>query len=406
MGGSVQDSSFALREFRASYREHHGFVWHALYRFGLDTGTIEDAVQDVFMVAYRRRDVRRSRSTKAWLYGIARRVASNHRRAAGRHAARVEALAGTAAVGQRPTPEAVVDLDRHLSGLAPADRELFLLSELEGLSGPEIAKLLGCNVNTVYTRIRKLRTQLPDGTAISSARRARPRASKRGWAALLPVLETSSLAKGVGLGASVGSGATLGWSVVGALAVSAIVGWSVTRTGEVASPVIDPASRTHVPKGELTPLSPQPQVDAGAQALEAALPSDTPEAKVLVERTSALASGRRSARQEKQAETRTSSLARENAMLEDANEALREHDYAMALRRADEHARTFPASVLADVASAVRIRALCGLGKTPQARAEARLLTARHPTMAVVRRLAKSCAASPRVPADLDTTGI
>lgn len=412
MGASIHDSSHALGEFRSSYREHHGFVWHALHRFGLQPISIEDAVQDVFMVAYRRRDVRHGRSTKAWLYGIARRVASNHRRADRRHAARVEALAQTAGPGPRPIPEAIVELDRHLAALSSDDRELFVLSELEGLSGPEIAKLLGRNVNTVYTRIRKLRTDLPCDPRLPLARRARPRASNRGWAALLPMLNTTSLVKSTGLTVGVGGGTALGASL-GAVAVAAVVGWSATRRPEAPAP--NPVAS--VPSGHAAPEPSVPPRPPSVESLSAAVPvavsaqapvppphrtaPDLPSRSVVPES----ASPRRGVRSHASAPPRASRLAAENALLEDANEALREHDYATALRRSNEHATAFPQSVLADVGAVVRIRALCGLRKTPQARAEAKLLTARHPTMAVLRRLAKSCAVAPRDPTEVDTTG-
>ncbi len=40
----------------------------------------------------------------------------------------------------------------------PSDqREVFVLAELEGLSGPEIAAALGAKLNTVYSRLRLAR---------------------------------------------------------------------------------------------------------------------------------------------------------------------------------------------------------------------------------------------------------
>ena len=65
------------------YAEHVAMVWRALRRLGVPETSIEDAVQDVFLVAHRRAGEFEGRSSvKTWLYGIALRVAKDHRRAA------------------------------------------------------------------------------------------------------------------------------------------------------------------------------------------------------------------------------------------------------------------------------------------------------------------------------------
>ena len=156
MSEMVQVADDALRDFRSVYRAHHGLVWHALFRFGVTPNAIEDAVQDVFVVAYRRRLDYAGPSTKAWLYGIARRVASNYRRSNRRRVQRHRAIAAT---GRRSssagTHEAIHSLDRYLASLRADDRELFILSELEGMTAPEIADTLGCSIGTVASRLHR-----------------------------------------------------------------------------------------------------------------------------------------------------------------------------------------------------------------------------------------------------------
>ena len=88
MQASTTVEADALGDFRTLYRHHYGFVWHALHRFGVPMARVDDALQDTFVVAYRRRHDFSGGSCKAWLYGIARRVASNERRAAHRSARR------------------------------------------------------------------------------------------------------------------------------------------------------------------------------------------------------------------------------------------------------------------------------------------------------------------------------
>ena len=52
-----------------------------------------------------------------------------------------------------------------LERLDDAKREAFVLSELEGLTAPEIAQILGVNVNTIYARIRGARRELQGALA-------------------------------------------------------------------------------------------------------------------------------------------------------------------------------------------------------------------------------------------------
>ena len=79
-------------DFVAVYRKHVGLVWRALRSAGLPDTVLEDATQEVFLTYYRRRDeFRGDSSVGTWLWGIARRVASNHRRGERRFARRLAA---------------------------------------------------------------------------------------------------------------------------------------------------------------------------------------------------------------------------------------------------------------------------------------------------------------------------
>ncbi len=152
-------------EFDAVYREHFAFVWRSLRRFGVPDAALEDAVQEVFVVADRRFGAwSEHASLRAWLHGVARRVAADQRRARDRHERKLAAL---------PRSHETLALDEHVSdrrrldalaaaidALEPARREIYILAELEGLSAPEIAEALGCKLNTVYSRLRRARADL------------------------------------------------------------------------------------------------------------------------------------------------------------------------------------------------------------------------------------------------------
>jgi RNA polymerase sigma-70 factor, ECF subfamily len=119
----------------------------------------------VFVVVHRRFGAWDQRaSLRAWLFGVAKRVASKHRRGIERHARKVAAL--PAPISPRELDERVADRVRlariaaAIDELAPERREVYVLAELEGLSAPEIADALGCKLNTVYSRLRRARADL------------------------------------------------------------------------------------------------------------------------------------------------------------------------------------------------------------------------------------------------------
>lgn len=386
------------REFREVYQAHHGFVWHALHRFGLTGPALEDALQDVFVVAYRRREGFAG-SSKAWLYAIARRVASNHRRSARRRDARADALSQVESHARRSVPEAIIALDRYLDRLSAEDRELFVLSEVEGMTGPEIAATWGLNVNTIYTRIRKLRGSLREEAVAEQARHDQPAASARGWAALLPALKPWTV---------LASGLSAGWVAavlavgVGGAAFMLMPGTKPTPEPPRAAsriPVADDGSSTPVDnRVKPSPVVPMPDP---APAAAAVVPIKAGGGGEGAAPRSAVSTRTTSAATPEPAST----LRQENAMLARAQAALGRGDAEQALRETTAHASSFPHGALRDVRAVVRIEALCALNKAPQARAEAKVLLERRPTMTSRRRLEKTCAASPQNPPSPDMTG-
>ena len=58
-----------------------------------------------------------------------------------------------------------------LEELDAAKREVFLMSELDGLTGPEIAGILEIPLNTVYSRLRAARQAFEEALARRVARR-------------------------------------------------------------------------------------------------------------------------------------------------------------------------------------------------------------------------------------------
>jgi RNA polymerase sigma-70 factor (ECF subfamily) len=151
-------------DFEELYRTHHDFVWRTLRRMGVGERDAMDAAQKVFLIAHRRLSMFDGRSTvKTWLCGIALRVASDYRRSA---VSRREVLVAETPCDTSREPdqlrrleerERLAILDEVLSEMPVEQRTVFVLFELEELSGEEIASLLAVPEGTVRSRLRLAR---------------------------------------------------------------------------------------------------------------------------------------------------------------------------------------------------------------------------------------------------------
>lgn len=165
--------------FERVYEAHFDFVWRSTRRLGVADYAVDDVVQEVFLVVHRQLAKFEGRSAvKTWLYGITRRVVSDHRRKArrrGHHEPIPETIAagGSSPHERAEKNEAARLLHAILDSMPDDKREVFVLAELEQMSAPEIAEVLGANLNTVYSRIRKARKVFEAALARHQARGAR-----------------------------------------------------------------------------------------------------------------------------------------------------------------------------------------------------------------------------------------
>ena len=146
------------QQVEAMFRAHYPFVRRVLRYWGTPPSGLEDAAQDVFAVVTRSFErLRDGVDERSWLLGIARRVARNHRRSSLRYRIRCLALG---AVREEPPPSLASQYERAslavrlLQELPERQRVVVVLGDLEGWTAPEIAKALGINLNTVYSRLR------------------------------------------------------------------------------------------------------------------------------------------------------------------------------------------------------------------------------------------------------------
>jgi len=159
---------------------HHGALWRALRRLGVAEADVDDALQDVFLVAARKLGGVPVEGERAFLYGVAVRVASNARRGARRHTeifadaphaeASADVLAPDEVLVQRETRRL---LDVALDEMPFELRTVFVLLELEELSMAEVAELIGVPQGTVASRMRRARERFSE-----IARRLRVRVSR------------------------------------------------------------------------------------------------------------------------------------------------------------------------------------------------------------------------------------
>lgn len=177
-------------DFGALYDASVDFVHRSVRRLGVPDASVEDVVQEVFVVAFRRRDDFRGESTvRTWLYGIVLRTVRHHRRTtvrAGLHGVLTSSVPehtreGVAAPSATRPDHATEARDAYRTVLAALDRldddkrEVFVLAELEEMPIVEIAALYGLKTNTAYSRVRLARAAFDAALAAGGA--AAPRAA-------------------------------------------------------------------------------------------------------------------------------------------------------------------------------------------------------------------------------------
>jgi RNA polymerase sigma-70 factor (ECF subfamily) len=144
------------------YHAHFYFVWRNARRLGVPEASVDDVVQDVFIVVHRRlADFDGRVQLRAWIFGILVHVVRGHRRTFQRKSARCVPLPPESVMTSDPTPselaersERIAVLEMLLGQLDENKAMLIVLSELEQWTLREIAEFMGSNPNTVYSRLR------------------------------------------------------------------------------------------------------------------------------------------------------------------------------------------------------------------------------------------------------------
>lgn len=146
-----------------------------LFRFGLRMcGNVDDAgdvaQESLISMARALPDFRGDSSVSSWLYTIARRACIKKRRRSKFAPAKedsIDAADGQAAqrlADPSPNPEQAAGhrelaaaLAQAIDALDPAQREVLVLRDVEGLSAPEVARILGISIDAVKSRLHRAR---------------------------------------------------------------------------------------------------------------------------------------------------------------------------------------------------------------------------------------------------------
>lgn len=155
-----------------------------VYRFGRkmcgDPEDAKDVLQETLLAAARgARDFRGASSISTWLYSIARSFCIKKRRRSvfapaggersleGDAAAEAKRLASNDPNAEEALAGKQVEaaLERAIRSLDPKYREVLVLRDVEGLSAPEVAEVLGVGVDAVKSRLHRARLAVREQVA-------------------------------------------------------------------------------------------------------------------------------------------------------------------------------------------------------------------------------------------------
>jgi RNA polymerase sigma-70 factor, ECF subfamily len=149
----------SCRDFRKIFDDHARFVWRSLLGLGVSENDVADASQQVFFVVKEKLDrLVEGCSLRTFVYGICLRVAADFRNRA--HVRREHLCAVPPDISVPASQEGILSnreelrrLWQALDQLEPAQREVFVLFEIEEISMAEVAKAMRCPLQTAYSRL-------------------------------------------------------------------------------------------------------------------------------------------------------------------------------------------------------------------------------------------------------------
>ena len=129
--------------------------------YPLTSSDIDDLVEEVLVVTWRRLEQVPEGAEVAWMIGVARNLLQNARR---KHSRRMNAQRKLSPAADDASAEDHVIANEQLrtamASLRDDDREVLLLHYWEGLDGPALAVVLGLSAGAAATRLSRASTRL------------------------------------------------------------------------------------------------------------------------------------------------------------------------------------------------------------------------------------------------------
>lgn len=155
--------------FDALYAQFHPRIWAFLVRLTGRRSVAEDLFQDTWLAAAQHAGrLAEDTDLAAWLFTVARNRYRSWRRWAVLDGSRLETMAQEPIEpAAEPDQEAsarrtAAALSDALLQLSASDRELLLLTAVEGLEAPQVAVVLGLRPDAVRQRLSRARAHLAD----------------------------------------------------------------------------------------------------------------------------------------------------------------------------------------------------------------------------------------------------
>jgi len=164
IAAAVRRSDADQARLRRAFQQNYAGVWRSLRRMGVAADRADDVAQQVFLIALNALGRIREGSERAFLYGTAVRLAHGARRRGERE---VPSLGLDLVPSLIPFPDQLTDqkrarevLDAFIDSLDVDTRTVFVLTEFDGFTTPEIADLLDVPLGTAASRLRRAREKL------------------------------------------------------------------------------------------------------------------------------------------------------------------------------------------------------------------------------------------------------
>ena len=165
-----------VRAFEQLFQQYHRGIYNTIYQMTHNDADAADLTQEVFVRAYRALPrLQTPEAFTSWLYRIAVNLSRNWLRDRGR--VRVESLEQPGEEGEEGNTREIADpnsdpavlaqtrdmqerVQKAVAGLSPDHRRVVTLHHLEGMPVEEIARIMGCSIGTVKSRLSRAREHL------------------------------------------------------------------------------------------------------------------------------------------------------------------------------------------------------------------------------------------------------